>query len=141
MGLPDKLLGPPPGFEDRIATCDQICMVVGAVAWVRAYIDVRLAGGGTFGIATWLEIEWEALPPVLAAWEDPKAYPSLQIDGWLGNGLRYWGREETFGAPARATVLDPDQLPTISSSSDPLLARILGEEWPADEVRSAYCIH
>ena len=136
--LPDILREPPPGFEAVTATCDEICMVVGQCAWVRVTIPVRLAGGGVFGIGTWLEIEWKALPGVLAVWADPDAYRKLEIDGWLANGLPYWGQEETYRMPARASVPAAGQLPVITASSDPLVARIISDEWPLEEVHGAF---
>jgi hypothetical protein len=136
--LPDILREPPPGYEAVTATSDEICMVIGHRAWVRVTIQVRLAGGGRFGIGTWLEIEWEALPGVLAAWADPDAYRTLELDGWLANGLPYWGEDATIGVPARATVHGADELPLVTASSDPLLTRIIEEEWPIEEVHRGF---
>lgn len=63
------------------------------------------------------------------------AYKDLRLDGRLANAVQPWG---LFAAPVVATVRSTDETPYCTESADPLMARVLGHEWPHGQVLDAY---
>lgn len=51
----------------------------------------------------------------------------LRLDGFMANALQPWG---LLAAPVSLVVRDPDQTPYCAESRDPLLSRVLTEQWP-----------
>ena len=63
-------------------------------------------------------------------WCEPE-YENLGLDGALANAAPPWG---LLAAPVTLAVKDPDHTPCYLSSSDHMLSRVLGEEWPHQDV-------
>jgi hypothetical protein len=61
-------------------------------------------------------------------------YAELKLDGALANALQPWG---LLAAPVSLAVRDPEQSPYCVDSPDPLLSRVLTEQWPHPEVLDA----
>ena len=132
--LPDAL-GVPRGAGAReVLGRDPILLVPGEAGWVRVLLRVRLTEGASLLLATWLEVGWDAAGALMASWDTP-AYDGLVVDGALANAVPPWGM---LGARARARVGDPDLLPHIAESVDPLLARVLADVWPYGKVAEAF---
>jgi Uncharacterized protein conserved in bacteria (DUF2199) len=103
--------------------------------FVRALLEVHVRGTSparvVFGV-------WLLLPPnetrkTWEAWGNAPEYANLAVDGLLANGVPPW-RDEVRDKPCHAAVRDPAHLPVIMSSSDPLLARVLTDQWPSEEI-------
>ena len=58
---------------------------------------------------------------------------STRICGWkaLANSVPPWG---LLAAPVTLAVKDPEHTPYCVGSSDHMLSRVLGEEWPHKDV-------
>lgn len=102
-------------------------------AFVRALLPIRLSGGYTLTFGVWLAIHPDDLQRAARLWWSPQ-YAELRLDGWLANVVPPWA---LLAAPVTAVVRDPDQTPYCDQSAEPMLARILAEEWPHEEVLSA----
>ena len=100
--------------------------------FVRCLLPIRLSGGFQVTLGLWIAIHPDELQRVFDLWWDP-AYPSLVVDGWLGNSLPIG---DLLGAPVRASVRDPDQTPYVTDSPSEEVRRVLAEEWPHDAVLS-----
>jgi hypothetical protein len=105
-------------------------MVPSVGTFVRCLLPVHLAGGHTITFGVWLGVHPDDLQRPFAVWWAPE-YVDLRLDGRLANALPGWG---LLGAPAQAAALNPDATPYIVSSGDPILARVLADEWPHDEI-------
>jgi hypothetical protein len=107
--------------------------VPGLGAFVRSLLPVQLTGGFTVTFGVWLAVRPDDLQRAYAVWWEPE-YRDLVLDGRLANELPVWG---LLAAHAQASVHDENETPWIDHSSDPLLARVLTERWPHDEVLGA----
>ena len=95
-------------------------------AFVRVLLPIRLTGGYNVTFGVWLAFEPADLPAIFGAWWAPE-YRDLRVNGWLGNAIRPWG---CLAAPVEAAVRDPAHTPYCERSEDPLLDRVLRDEWP-----------
>lgn len=100
--------------------------------FLRVLLRVRLADGARVTFGTWLEVALEDVKSVAEVWSTP-AYRDVVVSGRLANRIPPWG-DEVLGAAATATVLDVDHSPYLTSSPDGVLAPLLDDEWPAEDV-------
>lgn len=100
--------------------------VPGVGAFVRCLLPVRLDGGYTVTFGTWLGVDPVDLQESFRVWWEPQ-YTDLVLDGFLANRLPLWG---LLGAPATASVVDPDATPYLTASPDDDLAAVLQHTWP-----------
>jgi len=101
--------------------------------FLRALLPVHLSGGYTLTFGLWLLVRPDDLQRAFRVWWSPE-YSLFKVDGWLANAIPPWG---LLTAPVSAVVRDPNQTPYCDKSSEPTLARILGEEWPHEDVLGA----
>jgi hypothetical protein len=112
-----------------------LCAMDGVGEFVGCLLPVRLEGGGTVTFSTWMSVPVGHLAPARRVWGTP-SYGGLCLGGTLANVLGPWGAE-LLGAPVRAEVRDPAQLPYVTGSDHPLAARVLAETWDRDTVLSS----
>lgn len=60
--------------------------------------------------------------------------PEYEISGWTACLPTRSLRGGLLAAPVTLAVKDPDHTPYCVSSSDHMLSRVLGEEWPHKDV-------
>jgi hypothetical protein len=138
--VPDPLLDVP-GWEDLPDTWlshgDPVSSVLLQVpeegGFVRCLLPVHLTGGYRVTFGVWLAIHPDDLRRTYEVWWED-TYADLRLDGRLANGLPGWG---LLGAPATAAVRDVDHTPYLVASTDPVLARVLTDEWPHEPVLAA----
>ncbi len=53
------------------------------------------------------------------------------MSGWLANAVPPWGM---LAAPVDLAVRDPEHTPYCVDSPEPLLAKVLHDQWPHDEI-------
>ena len=82
----------------------------------------------TYGV--WARVHPDDLQRTFRAWWAPE-YENLRLDGALANPIPPWG---LLAAPVTLAVKDPDHAPYCVRSSDHILSRVLGEEWPHKDV-------
>lgn len=136
FSLPDVLVKPPKEWEPLIGGTESLIEVRGVTGFVRVRLPVRLTGGSSLRIGTWLQVAPETFAHVRDVFYGP-AYATLVIEGELANAMWPWG-PDLLGAPAVARVVDPDETPWISDSSQPLLHNVINDEWPHAEVFAAF---
>ncbi|MFI7000768.1 DUF2199 domain-containing protein [Nocardia sp. NPDC050175] len=131
--LPDPVLAAPerertPGtwMSDETAHTSELLMVPNEGAYVRATLPIKLTGGYTVSYGVWLLVHPGDWKPICDTWWKP-AYADLRISGWLANTIPPF---DIFAAPVLAVVRSPTQLPRCHLSTDPLLDRVLYDEWP-----------
>ena len=137
MKLPDPVLAVPE--EDRASRTlgrDPLIQVQGVGAFVRVLLPIRLTGGYSLTVGTWLAIDPANLRSVWEEWIKDD-YSSLVLDGFLANAIPPWG-EAVLSAPATATVRDPKLNPYITASPHPVLGEVLATEWPHEDVLAPY---
>jgi hypothetical protein len=137
MHLPDPVLAVPP--EERPARTwgnDTHLQVQGVGAFVRVLLPIRLTGGFSLTVGTWLAIDPADFRSVWEEW-DTESYSSLVLEGFLANAIPPWG-DAVLGAPATAAVRDPKLNPYIASSEHLILGEVLATEWPHEEVLAPY---
>jgi hypothetical protein len=139
FGLPDPVLdhsvdGLPDGtwLSHEDPRTSVMMQVPGLGAFVRALLPVRLTGGHiTYGV--WVSIDPRDLQRAFAVWWQPE-YAGLTLDGVLANALLPWG---LLAAPVSLVVRDAEQTPYCVDSPDPLLSRVLTEQWPHADIIDA----
>ena len=94
---------------------------------------MKLVGGHSLRFGVWLGVHPDDLQRAFRTWWEP-SYADLELDGLLANRLPVW---DCFAAPAHTSVNHKDQTPYVVGSGDELLARVLREEWPHQEVLAA----
>lgn len=131
--LPDALARVP--GQPGIWRDGGLCALEGVGEFVGCVLPVRLDGGGTVMFSTWMSVPVGHLTLARHVWGTP-GYASLRLGGNLANALGPWGAE-LLGAPVRVEVRDPAQLPYVTGSDHPLVARVLAETWDRDAVLSS----
>jgi hypothetical protein len=126
--LPDPVLEVPD--SERTWQAPDMMQVDGVGSFLRALLPVRLTGGYRVTFGVWLLVHPDDLQRAFRVWQEPD-FVGFSVDGWLGNAVRPWG---LLGKPVHAQVRDPDQIPYIDTSTDPLVARVLAEEWPHEDI-------
>jgi hypothetical protein len=137
FGLPDPVLdrsraGLPDGtWMNHADPRTSVMMQVPTLgAFVRALLPVRLTGGHIVTYGVWVGIDPRDMQRAFAVWCQPE-YTGLVLKGVLANALQPWG---LLGAPVSLVVRDPDQTPYCAESPDPLLSRVLTEQWPHADI-------
>ena len=125
---PDELHGDP--------AKDILLEVEDAGCFVRVLLPIRLSEGFQLTLGTWLQVEFEDLERTLDVYRMP-GFHELVLSGTLANAVPPWGGL-VLDAPATAAILNENDVPYVMSSTDPLLSRVLQEEWPHDDVLSAF---
>ena len=98
--------------------------------FVRVLLPVHLTDGYTVTFGTWLGVHPDDLNRAFNVWWQPE-YQDLRLEGRLANALPKWG---LLGALAATVVQDTDATPCVAHSSDPILSRVLAEEWSHAEI-------
>ena len=135
--LPDPVLATEGGehvpgawLSHEDAWTSVMMQIPGVGPFVRCLLPVRLSGGHSVTFGVWVGISPEDLQRTFRLWWAPE-YAGLVLDGRLANALPGWG---LLAAPVRATVRNTDETPYCTGSPDPVLARLLTEEWPHEDV-------
>lgn len=95
-------------------------------AFVRALLPVALQDGYRVTFGVWVGIHPAELRSVFDAWWRPE-YRDLRLTGRLANAIPPWG---LLASPVDAEVHDDQHTPYCHRSDDPLLDRVLHDEWP-----------
>ena len=103
--------------------------------FVRVILPVELTDGFSVAFGTWLEVRDEDFREAWQIWNAPE-YADLAMEGYVANEIEPWNAFPH--AMVRAAVRDVEQVPYITSSDDPLFARILGETLPHADVLTNY---
>jgi hypothetical protein len=132
-GRPDPVLAlPAEKLEGAVWGDDPLLAVKDVGCFIRTLLPVRLTGGFTVTYGVWLGVEASVLEKAWTIWHAPE-YAQLSFEGLVANALPPWG-EATMGKLVQAAVRDVDAIPYVTASSDPLMRRLLGDEWSHDEV-------
>ena len=99
--------------------------------FVRALLPVRLSDGHEFHFGVWLETDEDTSRLLWEAW-DLHEYTHARLRGKLANSVPPWN-EAVLDSPCVASARNADQLPYITSSTEPLLASVLTTPWPREE--------
>jgi hypothetical protein len=104
--------------------------IPGLGPFVRALLVVRLTGGYAVTYGVWAGVHPGDLQRAFRVWWEPE-YENLRLEGALANSVPPWG---LLAAPVTLAVKDPEHTPYCVSSSDPMLSRVLGQEWPHKDI-------
>jgi hypothetical protein len=104
--------------------------------FVRSLLPVHLVGGDSVTFGAWFAVDEATWSRVIDVWWAPE-YARLEFVGELANAIAPWG-DEVAGRSARARVRAEDEIPWVSGSEDPVLGRLLREEWPTEPVLGAW---
>ena len=130
---PDAVFAiPGDDLAGRVWGDDPLLAVKDVGFFVRTLLPVKLTGGYTVTFGIWLTVESDVLYQAYQVWHASE-YADLEISGEVANALPNWG-EAVVGGRVSTEVRDPDQIPYVCGSDDPLILRILTDEWPHDEV-------
>jgi hypothetical protein len=105
-------------------------------AFVRVLLPIKLTGGYSLTVGTWLAINPSELGHLWEVW-NTNQYADLVLDGYLGNAIEPWG-SSVLRAPVSAVVRNVDEIPWLESSTNPDLEQVLSAEWPHDPILSAW---
>jgi hypothetical protein len=97
---------------------------------MRALLAVRLMGGYAVTYGVWVGVHPDDLQRAFRVWQEPD-YENLRLEGALANSIPPWG---LLAAPVTLAVKDPEHTPYCVSSADRMLSRVLGEEWPHEDI-------
>jgi hypothetical protein len=103
--------------------------------FLRVVMPVRLTDGSVVDFGTWLEIHMEDFRKAWRAWNVPE-YADLEVQGYVDNKIAPWGKIPHV--LVKAVVRDVEEVPCLVSCDDPLVTRILEDEWPAQEILGCY---
>ena len=139
-GLPDPVAASPgqervPGawLSQGSPESSVMMQIPGAGPFVRALVPVRLTGGHTVTYGAWIGIHPDDLQRAFRVWWKPE-HKDLRLNGVLANSIQPWG---LLAAPVSLAVRDAQQTPYCVSSLDPLLSRVMSEDWPHENVLQA----
>lgn len=93
--------------------------------FVRAQLPIKLTGGYSLTYGVWVCVHPDDLQHAFKIWWSPE-YDDLRLAGYLANRIEPW---DVLGKPIEIAVRNSDQNPWCESSTDPVLASILSEEW------------
>jgi hypothetical protein len=136
FALPDVLIKPPREWRNRIGGTESLIEVRDEAGFVRVLLPVSLSDDAHLTIGTWLRVQLSVLHELRRVFQTEE-YRDLAFDGELANGIYPWG-PELLGAVAHATVKRTNEIPYVTASTDPLLGRVLAEQWPHEEVFAAF---
>jgi hypothetical protein len=103
--------------------------------FLRVIVPVRMDGGFSVNFGTWLEIDAEDFRTAWQTWNMPE-YQDLEIEGYLANELEPWGPFPH--ALVKATVRDLNEVPVVTSATDPEVQKFLETEWRHNWALPAY---
>ncbi|MEV6559851.1 hypothetical protein AB0M22_29310 [Nocardia sp. NPDC051756] len=126
LDLPDRELTAGTWMSGPAPNDSVMMQVPGMGAFIRVLLPIDLTAGYTLTYGAWLAIDPRELVPIFEVWYAPE-YTGLVVNGWLANAIEPWG---LLASPVVATVRDADQTPYCDHSGDPLLDRVLHEQWP-----------
>lgn len=121
--------------ESRTWGNDVLMQVQGVGAFVRVLVPVKLTGGHSVTFGSWLSVSPDDLRRAYEVWWKPE-YAGLRLEGALANMLPGW-EEETYVKPLEVAVLDRDAVPYAVASTDAFMRKVLGDEWPHEDVLAA----
>ncbi|HET9143631.1 hypothetical protein [Actinophytocola sp.] len=125
---------PPDSWLSHDTPGASVMMQVPSVgAFVRALLPIRMTGGHTLTYGLWLAVDPGELHRIFGVWWEPE-YVDLRFTGWLANPVPPWGMLTTL---VDAVVRDPEHTPYCDRSPDPVLSRVLTEEWQHTDVLGA----
>jgi hypothetical protein len=101
--------------------------------FLRALLPIHLSGSYTLRFGLWLLVHPDDLQRAVRLCWSPE-YADFKVDGWLANSIPPWG---LLAAPVTAVVRDPNQTPDCDTSTEPMLTRVLAEDWPHEDVLAA----
>jgi hypothetical protein len=137
FALPDPVLDvPKPERAERTWGADPLLQVQGVGAFVRVLLPIRLTGGFSLTVGTWLAIHPDRLRGIWEVWETP-AYAGLALDGLLANAIPPWG-DRTLGTPVEAAVRDPGQFPYVERGREAVVQKAIATEWAHEDILAAY---
>lgn len=125
-GVPDALIGQPlpPGTDPYE---ENVIPLRPGECYVRALLEIPLCGTQSMQYCLWLHADDEVVRHAWETWNDDAAYAELSFTARLANRIEPWG---LLGAEVTARVTDVSELPHITASADPVLARVLSEPQP-----------
>ncbi len=107
----------------------------GVGAFVRVLLPVTLTEGYLIRYGTWLLLTSEAdFDRVRELWHAPE-YPSLVLDGILGNAIEPWG--SPLLTKVRVGVKAAYEVPYVETIYNDQMAKVLTETWSRSWVLSA----
>ena len=137
FGLPEAVLTSPgqeqvPGAWLSHGSPEKSVMmqIPGIGQFLRALLPVRLTGGHMVTYGLWVAAQPDDFQRAFRVWREPE-YQDLRLDGALANLIEPWG---LLAAPVSVAVLDTRHTPYCVSSPNPLLSRVLSEDWPHDDI-------
>jgi hypothetical protein len=134
--LPDSLLAIPQEERgQRVHDGGDMVGAPGVGVFVRVLLPVALTEGYSIRYGTWLQLTSEAdFERVRELWHAPE-YPSLVLDGILGNAIEPWGRP--LMTKVRVGVRAGHEVPYVVTIYDDQMAKVLTETWSQSWVLSA----
>lgn len=106
----------------------------GVGCFVRCLLPLALTGGTSLVVGTWVRVGEADLGVAQGSWES-FAYEHLVLAGTLANAVAPFA-EELLHAPVVIGVRDRDELPYVTGSERPGVARLLATTWDRDHVLS-----
>lgn len=100
--------------------------------FVRCLLPVTLRNGPRIVIGLWLAISKADYRECRRVWDDNPKYQHLVVRGAVANVIDPWS--DALGCDVTAEVFDVESLPVITASADPLVHRMLTEQWDPDQV-------
>lgn len=101
----------------------------GIGSFIRSLLRVHLTGGFAVTFGIWLQVSPQELRranDLLVG--DDQTYATFRVQGHVANSIPLWG-VQVLGKEVVAQVRDASELPLIVQSSDPLVSRVINEEW------------
>ena len=103
--------------------------------FVRVIVPVRMDGGFAVNYGTWLEVDADDFRTAWQTWNMPE-YKDLELEGYLANVLEPWGQFPH--AAVKTTVRDVNEVPIVTSATDPEVQKFLETEWRHNWALPAY---
>jgi len=134
--LPDSMFAIPEEERgQRVHDGGDIVGAPGIGVFVRVLLPVALTEGYLIRYGTWLQLTSKAdFDRARELWHAPE-YPSLVLDGILGNAIEPWG--SPLLTKVRVGVRAPNEVPYVETIYDAQMAKVLTETWSRSWVLSA----
>jgi len=135
--LPDGLFAiPEPERAERIRGLgSDMVGAPGVGIFVRVLLPVKLSEEHSVRYGTWLRLTSKAdVERARDLWHAPE-YPSLTLEGILGNAIEPWG--ESLMTKVRVGVRAAHEVPYVEAIYDAEMAKVLTETWSRSWVLSA----
>lgn len=104
----------------------------GVGCFVRCRLPLALTGGTSLVVGTWVRVGESDFGAAQRSWES-FGYEELVLAGTLANAVPPFG-DELLHAPVTLGVGDRDELPYVTGSDRPDVARVLETVWDRDSV-------